>query len=99
MITSPSIGPKWACTFCGKSSEAVEHLIAGPNQQAICNECVALCADIIRHARTPDMIRRLAAWRETADRVIDMATDPVTGPLVSDAAFLAAMRARFGERG
>lgn len=34
------------CSFCGKSQHEVEKLIAGPTV-FICNECVALCAEII----------------------------------------------------
>jgi ATP-dependent Clp protease ATP-binding subunit ClpX len=34
------------CSFCGKSQSEVDRLIAGPNAY-ICDECVALCADII----------------------------------------------------
>ena len=34
------------CSFCGKSQHHVEKLIAGPSV-FICNECVALCNDII----------------------------------------------------
>ena len=35
------------CSFCGKSQHEVSKLIAGP-QVFICNECIALCTDIIR---------------------------------------------------
>ncbi|MDR3410128.1 MAG: ATP-dependent Clp protease ATP-binding subunit ClpX [Formivibrio sp.] len=35
------------CSFCGKSQHEVTKLIAGP-QVFICNECIALCTDIIR---------------------------------------------------
>ena len=34
------------CSFCGKSHKAVKKLIAGP-QVYICNECVALCNEIL----------------------------------------------------
>lgn len=34
------------CSFCGKSQEQVKRLIAGPNVY-ICDECVALCQEII----------------------------------------------------
>ncbi|WP_457570626.1 ATP-dependent Clp protease ATP-binding subunit ClpX [Desulfovulcanus sp.] len=34
------------CSFCGKSQDEVERLIAGPDVY-ICNECVALCEEII----------------------------------------------------
>ena len=34
------------CSFCGKSQHSVSKLIAGP-AVFICNECVALCVDIL----------------------------------------------------
>ncbi|MDQ7032158.1 MAG: ATP-dependent Clp protease ATP-binding subunit ClpX [Desulfonauticus sp.] len=34
------------CSFCGKGQDEVERLIAGPNVY-ICNECVALCEEIL----------------------------------------------------
>ena len=37
----------YSCSFCGKDSQAVERLIAGPNGVFICNECVALCNAIL----------------------------------------------------
>ncbi|SMH60446.1 ClpX C4-type zinc finger [Azospirillum lipoferum] len=36
------------CSFCGKSQHEVRKLIAGPSPSFICDECVGLCADIIR---------------------------------------------------
>jgi len=37
----------WACWFCGKTTDEVEILIAGPNDICICNRCVKICNDII----------------------------------------------------
>lgn len=34
------------CSFCGKTSEQVRRMVAGPNVQ-ICNECILLCQEII----------------------------------------------------
>lgn len=34
------------CSFCGRTEEAVEKLISGPNSY-ICDKCVRLCVDII----------------------------------------------------
>ncbi|MGH9017385.1 MAG: ClpX C4-type zinc finger protein [Acidimicrobiales bacterium] len=36
-----------SCSFCGKASTAVERMVAGPGDVFICNECIALCADIV----------------------------------------------------
>lgn len=41
----------YRCSFCNKSQEQVERLIAGPNHVYICNECVALCQEIIEEGR------------------------------------------------
>lgn len=41
----------FCCSFCGKAHVEVESLINGPAVQ-ICNECVALCNEIIVHNRT-----------------------------------------------
>ncbi len=45
------------CSFCGKSQHEVKKLIAGPSV-FICDECIALCNDIIR-----DELRR-GSWRQ-----------------------------------
>lgn len=37
----------YQCTFCGKTSTQVAHLIQGPGVY-ICNECVALCNELIK---------------------------------------------------
>ena len=34
------------CSFCGKSQDEVKKIVAGPGVY-ICNECVALCQEII----------------------------------------------------
>ena len=35
------------CSFCGRSSEQVSRLIAGPESVFICDECVELCREIL----------------------------------------------------
>ena len=35
------------CSFCGKSQNEVERLIAGPGVQ-ICDQCVELCTSLIQ---------------------------------------------------
>ena len=37
---------KIKCSFCGKTSDQVKRLIAGPDAY-ICNECVELCESIL----------------------------------------------------
>jgi RNA polymerase sigma factor (sigma-70 family) len=49
---STSVEPEIRCSFCHKSKEKVDLLIAGPLLMSaklyICNECVAICNDIIQ---------------------------------------------------
>jgi len=35
------------CSFCGRSSNEVEKLVAGP-RSFICNDCIAQCADMLK---------------------------------------------------
>jgi ATP-dependent Clp protease ATP-binding subunit ClpX len=37
----------YRCSFCGKSQDIVQRLIAGPSGVYICDECVGLCRQII----------------------------------------------------
>jgi ATP-dependent Clp protease ATP-binding subunit ClpX len=46
MDESPQQEPG-ACCFCGKRREQVHHLIAGPQNLYICNDCVDLCYEIV----------------------------------------------------
>ena len=42
------------CSFCGKTSEQVRKLIAGPNGAYICDECVDICSEIIEEELLDD---------------------------------------------
>lgn len=48
------------CSFCAKRRQDVRRLIAGPGIY-ICDECVALCVELMEEEVGPD-------WREEADR-------------------------------
>lgn len=41
------------CSFCGRSGDEVEKLIAGPGVY-ICNECIEVCSNILREELKPD---------------------------------------------
>ncbi|MCS7039801.1 MAG: ATP-dependent Clp protease ATP-binding subunit ClpX, partial [Caldilineales bacterium] len=36
------------CSFCHRSQDEIQRLIAGPDGVNICDECVQLCAEILR---------------------------------------------------
>jgi ATP-dependent Clp protease ATP-binding subunit ClpX len=42
-----SKGNSYRCSFCGKLQAQVKRLIAGPEQVYICDECVAVCMQIL----------------------------------------------------
>ena len=47
MPASGSGQNNYHCSFCGKAQAQVKRLIAGPDRVFICDECVALCSQII----------------------------------------------------
>lgn len=42
------------CSFCGKSKEQVQKLIAGSNDSFICNECVKNCSTLLKKDQVSD---------------------------------------------
>ncbi len=56
------------CSFCAKPHTDVERMIAGPGVY-ICNECVALCDEILALAADagPSPAPRLPEWRDMTD--------------------------------
>lgn len=65
------------CSFCGKSKEEVKKLIAGPTV-FICNECVALCADIIREDSKKSIVGNRSS-NPTPQEIIKILNDYVIG--------------------
>ena len=41
------------CSFCGKAQEMVRRIVAGPNAY-ICDECIAICNNIIEDEHYED---------------------------------------------
>jgi hypothetical protein len=52
-----------SCSFCGRTEQEVEKLLAGAAGGLICDSCVAACVDILGRER------RAPAWRRTVARV------------------------------
>ena len=50
---SETASPDLACTWCGKQRSAVKKILTGQSGH-ICNECVALCSDILEAELGPD---------------------------------------------
>ena len=55
-----------SCSFCGKSDSQVSRLIAGPGV-FICNECVALCDDILLEGQDGSSLAKTARQPALAD--------------------------------
>jgi len=51
MARTRSGQPAYVCSFCTRGQEEVQRLIAGPGGVFICDECVALCTQIIAEER------------------------------------------------
>ncbi len=56
------------CSFCGKTQDQVNKLIAGPNGAYICDECIEICNEIIEE----EMIRGVSSDREGVDLDINL---------------------------
>ena len=63
-------GVELRCSFCGKGAEEVAKIVAGPGVY-ICNECVALSADIVAEATRDPMVDRLGQIEERLKRLED----------------------------
>ena len=56
------------CSFCGKSQDSVERIIAGPGVY-ICNECIKVCSNIIE-----DELYEDSELKYTLDTITDLPT-------------------------
>lgn len=70
------------CSFCGRRASEVRRMIAGPGAAYICDECLAICNDIL-HEDTPFSMKAL----ELASRppVVTAISFPVEGGLTPPA--------------
>jgi aspartate carbamoyltransferase catalytic subunit len=50
----------YRCSFCGKTQDQVQRLIAGPGGVYICDECVDLCPETIGEEQTVASVRQAA---------------------------------------
>src|ERR1700756_1951464 len=61
---------QYRCSFCGKSQEQVQRLIAGPGGVYICDECIDLCREIIEEEQATIAKPRLQAGKIPAPKKI-----------------------------
>ena len=67
-----------SCSFCTKSQDDVEKLVAGPGVY-ICNNCVDLCVTIIAEHKSPG---RVPEWAELTDNQMLDRLPRIAGTLV-----------------
>ena len=60
----------YRCSFCGKSQDQVQRLIAGPGGVYICDECIDLCREIIEEEQATTAKPRLQAGKIPTPRKI-----------------------------
>jgi ATP-dependent Clp protease ATP-binding subunit ClpX len=60
----------YRCSFCGKSQDQVQRLIAGPGGVYICDECIDLCREIIEEEQATNAKPRLQTGKIPAPKKI-----------------------------
>ena len=66
------------CSFCGKHQNEVKKLIAGPTV-FVCNECVALCTDILREDTKKSSLGKTDGSKPTPKDIIKILDEYVVG--------------------
>jgi len=63
VANSKNLRATYRCSFCGKSQDQVQRLIAGPGGVYICDECIDLCREIIEEEQATVAKPRLQAGK------------------------------------
>src|SRR5437660_12653071 len=70
----------YRCSFCGKSQEQVQRLIAGPGGVYICDECIDLCREIIEEEQATVTKPRLQSGKiPTPKKILEQLSYYVIG--------------------
>lgn len=70
MANSKNMRTTYRCSFCGKSQDQVQRLIAGPGGVYICDECIDLCREIIEEEQATVAKPRLQTGKIPAPKKI-----------------------------
>jgi ATP-dependent Clp protease ATP-binding subunit ClpX len=70
VANSKNIRTTYRCSFCGKSQDQVQRLIAGPGGVYICDECIDLCREIIEEEQATIARPRLQTGKIPAPKKI-----------------------------
>src|SRR5690242_4151479 len=69
----------YRCSFCGKSQDQVQRLIAGPGGVYICDECVDLCREIIEEEQSTAKPRVATGKLPTPRKIYEQLNQYVIG--------------------
>ncbi|GAC1390888.1 MAG: ATP-dependent Clp protease ATP-binding subunit ClpX [Ktedonobacteraceae bacterium] len=70
VANSKNVRTTYRCSFCGKSQDQVQRLIAGPGGVYICDECIDLCREIIEEEQATVSKPRLQTGKIPAPKKI-----------------------------
>jgi ATP-dependent Clp protease ATP-binding subunit ClpX len=70
VANSRNMRATYRCSFCGKSQDQVQRLIAGPGGVYICDECIDLCREIIEEEQATVAKPRLQMGKVPAPKKI-----------------------------
>ncbi|HEY4386423.1 MAG TPA: ATP-dependent Clp protease ATP-binding subunit ClpX [Ktedonobacteraceae bacterium] len=80
MANSKNMRTTYRCSFCGKSQDQVQRLIAGPGGVYICDECIDLCREIIEEEQATVAKPRLQAGKiPTPKKIYEQLSTYVVG--------------------
>ncbi|HLZ56564.1 MAG TPA: ATP-dependent Clp protease ATP-binding subunit ClpX [Ktedonosporobacter sp.] len=80
MANSKNVRTTYRCSFCGKSQDQVQRLIAGPGGVYICDECIDLCREIIDEEQAAVAKPRLQANKiPTPKKIYEQLSNYVIG--------------------
>ena len=80
VANSKNMRTTYRCSFCGKSQDQVQRLIAGPGGVYICDECIDLCREIIEEEQATIAKPRLQAGKiPTPKKIYDQLSHYVIG--------------------
>ncbi len=80
VANSKNIRTTYRCSFCGKSQDQVQRLIAGPGGVYICDECIDLCREIIEEEQATTTKPRLPSGRmPTPKKIYEQLSQYVIG--------------------
>jgi ATP-dependent Clp protease ATP-binding subunit ClpX len=80
VANSKNMRTTYRCSFCGKSQEQVQRLIAGPGGVYICDECIDLCREIIEEEQATVTKPRLQSGKiPTPKKILEQLSHYVIG--------------------